>query len=201
MRGPDGEIEARPATVDDLDGVVAALTASFHDDPMMVWAYPDPTIRPRRLAALWRFTAELIYLPGGASTTLPDHAAAALWRAPGDDRADAVWEEHGERFAVEIEGDLERLGALAAQFDEYRPDVDHWYLLAIGVEPAAQGRGLGSRLLAQTLGDIDRRGDVAHLEATSRRSRVLYERFGFEVVAELSVDDSPPVWPMWRAAR
>lgn len=201
MTATGAQAEPRSATIDDLDGVVAALTASFHDDPMMVWAYPDPTIRPRRLDALWRFLAGLIYLPGGASTTLPDHTAAALWRAPGDDRADAVWEEHGERFAVEIEGDLERLGALAAQFDEYRPDVDHWYLLAIGVEPAAQGRGLGGRLLAHTLEEIDQHGGMAHLEATSRRSRVLYERFGFEVVSELSVDDSPPVWPMWRPAR
>ncbi len=39
----------------------------------------------------------------------------------------------------------------------------------------------------------------AYLEATSPRSRALYERHGFEVTAELrATADSPPMWAMWR---
>jgi GNAT superfamily N-acetyltransferase len=68
-------------------------------------------------------------------------------------------------------------------------------------EPGAQGHGLGGALLAHTLRLADAAGEPAYLEASSTRSRVLYERHGFEVTGELSVDGSPPMWPMWRAPR
>ena len=35
----------------------------------------------------------------------------------------------------------------------------------------------------------------------STRSRALYERFGFEVTAELRALDGPPLWAMWREPR
>ena len=49
-----------------------------------------------------------------------------------------------------------------------------------------------------TLAIVDAEHAPAYLEATSSRSRVLYERFGFEAITELVVDDSPTFWPMWR---
>jgi hypothetical protein len=44
----------------------------------------------------------------------------------------------------------------------------------------------------------DAAGEPAYLEATSSRSRALYERHGFEVTRELRCGDSPPLWAMWR---
>ena len=67
-----------------------------------------------------------------------------------------------------FEGDVERLGSLSEQMDAHHPhDRDHWYLMAIGVSPAAQGRRLGSALLAHTLADADAAGAPAYLEATT----------------------------------
>lgn len=192
------EVSPRPAVIDDLDGVTDTLTRSFHDDPMMAWCFPDAEIRPRRLATMWRFLAEGLYLPGGACTTLPDHDAVALWRHPDDDRQEPFWAENSDRFVTLMEGDLERMGELSELMGDAHPTVPHWYLLAIGVSPASQGRGLGSVLLAHTLELVDQRGEPAYLEATSARSRVLYERFGFEATDELVPDGSPPMWPMWR---
>lgn len=194
MDAPD----VRIATGDDLDGVVGTLTSSFHDDPIMAWSFPDPGVRPRRLEVMWRFLAEGRYLPGGASTTLAGHQAVALWRRPDDDRQESFWAEHSERFAVAMEGDLDRMGALSVVMGDHHPTEPHWYLLALGVRPELQGRGLGSALLEHTLAQIDRRREPAYLEASNARSRVLYERFGFEATAEFSVEGSPPMWPMWR---
>lgn len=189
----------RTATPEDLDGVVRALTESFHDDPVMAWAFPDAVVRPRRLATMWRFIAEGMYLPEGSSTTLSGHDSVALWRRPGAPNGDDFWAENGERFDAEMEGDLERMGLVGEALAAHHPgDDDHWYLLAIGVRPEAQGRGLGGALLAHTLAIADERGEPAYLEATSARSRRLYERFGFEVTGEFAPEGGPPLWPMWR---
>jgi ribosomal protein S18 acetylase RimI-like enzyme len=189
----------RPATLADLEGVVDTLTTSFHDDPVMVWSYPDAQIRPRRLATLWRFLAEGLYLPGGACTVSGDHDAVALWRASEDHRQEQFWADNSERFAIAMEGDLERMAQLSEAMGVHHPSDPHWYLLALGVTPELQGRGLGSRLLAHTLDRIDTLGQATYLEATSLRSRVLYERHGFEIIAEFSAPQGPPVWSMWRA--
>jgi ribosomal protein S18 acetylase RimI-like enzyme len=188
----------RSAGDDDLDGVVDTLSQSFFDDPVMAWSFPDLTVRPRRLDVLWRFVAGGIYLPGGASTTLPGHEAVALWRTPDDGGHEHFWAANGERFVTAMEGDLERMQAISEAMSQWHPTDPHWYLLALGVRPALQGRGLGSLILEHTLVEIDRRGDCAYLEATSPRSRVLYERYGFEATAEFAADGGPPMWSMWR---
>jgi ribosomal protein S18 acetylase RimI-like enzyme len=189
----------RTATAGDLDAVVAVLTAAFQDDPAMSWAWPDQAVRPRRLAALWRFMAAEGYLPRGAATVVPGGDAAALWMAPGDLLDEEFWAANARRFVEGLEGDIERLRWLADATDASHPhDRDHWYLFSIGVSPAAQGRRLGSALLAHTLAAADAERAPAYLEASSTRSRALYERFGFEVVGQIDLPDGPPMWPMWR---
>ena len=193
--------DVRTATPNDLDGMVEVLTAAFHDDPVMSWAFPDPTVRPTRLRAMWRFMAEQAYVPFGASTLVPSDAgadAAALWLAPGQELGDAFWEERGGAFAAALENDVERLLSLADLMTAHHPHEPHWYLLAIGVSPVRQGDRLGSALLAHTLARADATGTPAYLEASSTRSRALYERVGFVATGEFAGADGPPLWPMWR---
>jgi GNAT superfamily N-acetyltransferase len=68
----------------------------------------------------------------------------------------------------------------------------------MGVDPIAQGRGLGSALLQHVLEACDRDRLPAYLEATSPRSRNLYERHGFAVVDTIQAGTSPPMWAMLR---
>lgn len=190
----------RMAGPDDLDDVVRVLRDAFTTDPLMAWAFPDAGARPRRLAALWRFMGGEGYLPFGDSTVVPGGDGAALWLRPGHDLSDEFWEARGGELVERLEGDVKRLSSLSELMAAHHPhDREHWYLLAIGVAPAAQGRRLGHALLAHTLTRADADGAPAYLEATSPRSRRLYERFGFEVLAEFTAgDDGPPLWPMWR---
>lgn len=187
----------RTATAADLDPVVATLTASFHEDPVMRWAFPDPVIRVRRLHTLWSFLAAHVYIPGGVCTTTDDHTAVALWRDPTNPRSDDFRDTHGATFLEAMQGDMERLGALSQVMAAHHPPEDHWYLLAIGVQPAAQGRGLGGALLDHTLRALLPAGMPAYLEATSPRSRTLYQRLGFTDISAFSAEDSPTVWGMW----
>lgn len=192
----------RVATAADLDGIVTVLADSFHDDPLMSWAFPDPQARSRRLAALWRFMAGEGYLPFGASTVVgglrSDADAAALWLAPEQELDEAFWAARARTFVASLEGDVARLSSLSEVMAAHHPGEPHWYLLAIGVSPQRQGGRLGSALLAHTLARADDEGAPAYLEATSPRSRALYERFGFSATGELTAPDGPVLWPMWR---
>jgi ribosomal protein S18 acetylase RimI-like enzyme len=194
------ESAVRSATSSDLAAVSLALTESFYDDPVMAWAF-EQSVRIKRLDAMWRFMAGVGYLPFDACTVLPEGDGAALWLPPGAHLDDAFWAQHLDTLMSAVEGDLERLGLFAAAQNEHHPSDDHWYLLAIGIRPEAQGRGLGGALLAHTLAIADERGEAAYLEATSSRSRALYARYGFEVTSEFNALDSPTVWGMWRPAR
>jgi ribosomal protein S18 acetylase RimI-like enzyme len=85
--------------------------------------------------------------------------------------------------------------------EENLPTTEQRHLWFLGVDPRAQGQGLGSALLPSTLTRCDATGVPAYLEATSEHNRRLYARHGFEVVGELSADGSPSLWLMWREPR
>ena len=148
------DINVRSARAEDLDAIVSALTESFFDDPLMTWAF-DASVRHKRLAGLWRVMAEHGYLPAGASTVLPGGDGAALWMPPGRNLDAVFWSEHRAEFFGGLEGDTERLSQIGAAMEENHPTEDHWYLLAIGIHPHAQGRGLGGTMMAHTLAQAD----------------------------------------------
>jgi predicted N-acetyltransferase YhbS len=75
----------------------------------------------------------------------------------------------------------------------------HWYLAFMGVDPQWQGRGIGSRLMRPALETLDAEGMPAYLEASTPRSRALYERHGFAVTGEFNLPSAgPTLWQMWR---
>jgi ribosomal protein S18 acetylase RimI-like enzyme len=191
-------VTARPTDrLTDVDhaGTIATLVVAFSADPVIRWLYPATD---RYLVAF----PELLHLAGGAAFAsgtadrTPDDAGAALWVPPGtpfdEEAAGALLERtvdetrHGDVF-----GFLE-------QVSRHHPQAAHWYLPFIGVDPRCQGRGVGSALLARGLARCERDGLPAYLEASSPRNRVLYERHGFQVLAEIRAADSPPLWPMLR---
>ncbi len=81
--------------------------------------------------------------------------------------------------------------------DRRHPREPHLYLEHLGVEPALQGRGLGSSLLEVLSDRANREGLACFLETANPRNLPLYRRFGFEVVAEEAILDVP-TWFMRR---
>lgn len=71
------------------------------------------------------------------------------------------------------------------------------HLDAVGVEPAAQGRGIGSTLIEFGLDRARGSGHSVFLETGSSRNVPLYERHGFEVVEDADAPDGGPhIWFM-----
>ncbi len=191
----------RPAGSADLIAASRTLADAFADDPIFSWCIPDPARRAHLLPDVFELLARQV-LPLGASELGGGGDAIALWVPAGRTPiAEDDAEQFGEDVAAIVGHDMERTGALMAMLDEHHPTEANQFLWFIGVRSQAQGKGLGSALLASTLQRCDRDGTPAYLDATSEHNRRLYERHGFVVTAERSVDGSPPMWAMWRDPR
>jgi ribosomal protein S18 acetylase RimI-like enzyme len=186
------------ASLSDYDRSIAALVTAFISDPFIRWMFPDAKQYLHYFPQVLKYFAGRAFEHGSAYRS-EDFKAAALWLPPGvgpDEEAlgavmqDGVAPElQGEVFAV-----LEQVGAS-------HPQVAHWYLPAIGVEPMFQGMGYGTALLARGVEVYDGGHVAAYLEATNPANIPLYRRFGFEVVGEIQAGSSPSITPMLRAAR
>lgn len=188
---------ARRATIDDADFVAAVLADAFLNDPVMSWAFPDMSARRRLLEANFGYLAEHAYLEHGRCRV--SNNAAALWLPAGVRLGIEFWYEHRRPYVEALDGEVGRLSAIGKAAAKHQPSDPHRYLLAIGVRRDVQGKGEGTAMLAESLADADSDHEGAYLEATSAQSRDLYQCHGFEVLAEVTVVDGPPTWPMWRA--
>jgi GNAT superfamily N-acetyltransferase len=166
---------------------VQILTAAFADDPLARWLLPGDLVADIVFGPLVEASAT-----HGELTVSPDGAATAVWlprpaEPPADDRQP-------------IPDALARLRTFLELSEARHPTgTAHLYLVLLGVVPGAQGRGLGGALLRERLCRADAEGLPAYLEATSLRSRALYERHGFRDTGDpIHLPDGPTLWPMWR---
>jgi len=65
-------------------------------------------------------------------------------------------------------------------------DKAAWYLSIVGVDPAAQGQGLGRKLLEPTIAEADRAAMTCYLETFSQRNLSFYQRLGFSAAARFT---------------
>ena len=94
---------------------------------------------------------------------------------------------------------LPRVGRWLADWERRDPDAPHSHYGPFGVEPALQGRGIGSLVLTEYTRRLDADGVDAYLETDKPENVALYSRFGFEVVDEGAALGTPN-WFMWRQA-
>lgn len=73
------------------------------------------------------------------------------------------------------------------------------YLMVIGVLPESQSMGYGGRLLDFLCERADREGKALYLETQNKKNVTWYEKFGFQVIKEISFADWLPLWEMVRS--
>src|SRR5262245_18392413 len=82
---------------------------------------------------------------------------------------------------------------LSAAWAKHDPQERHWHLGPIGVHPEYQGRGVGTALLGTFLTMVDEQRSPAYLETDVASNVVLYEKFGFHVIAHKTSSASTTV--------
>jgi ribosomal protein S18 acetylase RimI-like enzyme len=190
--------DVETAGIGDQSRLVAAIVLAFSADPAARWTYPAPENYLKHFPDLGRIFGSKAFECGTAHF-IGDVQAAALWLPPGVQPDEEALMAHFQRTVREQDQDT--LFAVFEQMGHYHPDEPHWYLPLIGVDPAQQGKGYGSALLAHALRLCDEDGAPAYLESTNPKNIPLYRRHGFEVLGTIQVGSSPPITPMLRRAR
>ena len=191
----------RKATAEDVPRLADALARAFHDDPGWSHLLPDPSDRTTRLRLFFETELRGITVPMGLVWTTDGLVGAAAWTPP-------------DAWRVPVSATLREVPPMIRVFKSRLPlalrsrlrmesrhprSPSHWYLAVMGVAPEWQGRGLGTALMRPGLEALDAARLPAYLEASTPRSRALYQRNGFVVTGEFNLPGAgPPLWQMWR---
>lgn len=194
---------ARPAVWNDAGPISETLGRAFHDDPAMCHVLPDESTRPQKLPRLFRLMFKL-GLPYGACDVTNGFEAVALWRPP------SQWHipfyqyiTNGAEF-LNVFGGRGALHVMTVMdhIEKQHPKEPHYYLQAIGTDPAKQGKGYGGVVMRRHLAVADEARMPCYLESSKDTNIPIYQSFGFEVTGEIRLPGGGPlIWPMWRKAR
>ena len=194
---------ARRAEASELPPLARMLARAFLDDPVAAWSCRPERLRPRVLERTFGMRLHDLHAHGEIWTS-DDLASVAVWAPPGrwhttagQDLAYATSLLHPRLL---LRAPLVITGLLGAQ-RIHPEEPPHWYLAILGTDPAAQGRGLGSAMMAPILEECDRDGIGAYLESSKEQNIAFYGRHGFRVTGERRLPRGPCLWPMWRDPR
>ena len=194
-------MRVRRAHADDHDAVVSVLARAFDSDPMVGYLLRQDRRRAAAYGGCFSAFFRHMCLPHGEVWLEEEGRGAALWTPPG------AWEVSLARALVMAPSLIAAVGPARllrsargmARVQAIHPKAPHYYLFALGVDPDAQGRGIGSALLTRVLEQCDEKGMGAYLEASTASSARLYARHAFLGQEEFRMaEDAPPIWPMWR---
>ncbi len=199
-------VVVRPPAGGDLRATLDVLVDALADDPG--WAAVLPDARHRRTALRCVVAVALADSGRHVRAAFLDGrvVGAAVWQPPGRYPMSG-WRQVR---AVPRMLPLVRLGRRArdvqqfgAAIDAAFPSMPVRYLQALGVAPDAQGRGVGSRLLADGLAEADMAVESVYLETGKADNVAYYERYGFALTPPPGgplYDGGPPMWLMTRPA-
>lgn len=182
-----------------IRGAARAVAEAFFDNEIWVWLLQRDWQRRRLLPRHYRAMIQRVYMPRGGAWTTADTEGAALWFPPGT--LELSRRERIAELLSLLPGGIDSMGR-GGRWEEliakHHPREPHWYLQTLAVRPSAQRSGIGTALIEPGLARADADGVGCYLE-TQRESNIpYYRRFGFELTDEISLDDSPPLWLMWR---
>jgi GNAT superfamily N-acetyltransferase len=197
-----GELAVRRASAADVDLVTAIISRAFAQDPLWGHAMARPDGGTAHHAVLWQPFIEgalrypCTWLTRGAEAT-------SIWIPPGGTEMTPEQEQRLADLAADYLGPaagdyLE----LLSRFDAAHPRAEpHYYLTLLGTHPDHRGRGIGMRLLAHALEQVDAEHLPAYLESSNPANNRRYASVGFEPHGEFRYPGGgPAVTTMWRPA-
>lgn len=183
----------------EVKAVAEVMARSFRSEPTTTYFFGGtPDERAPFLCEMFTFAARareatgevLVVKDGGVvlAATITSLAEDPSWSP----ELEAEWHEVARKFP---EGTEDRFAVYATLKKVHRPTHDHVYLVAIGVDPEHQGRGLG-RMLLDAVSSLAK-GRPMCLDTMDPQNVVAYRRCGYEVTAE-DVLGGHPIWFMVR---
>jgi hypothetical protein len=176
------------ATATDKDLVVEILTRSFDANPSVNYIIRQDAKRLKRIAALMDYSFEVCLMLGDIWLS-DNRKACALTLYPQDKRTilKAIWLDIKLMFnAIGITGVKTAMNR-EARIKEKQQKQAMTYLWFIGVEPAEQHKGIGSKLLNEVITFSDEKGLPIYLETSMQENLPWYKRFAFTIYDQLEL--------------
>jgi len=171
------------------------LTRAFKDDFKDI--FPDPEERRVKEPYANEFLMRRDYLISEAFITSPKLEGIAIWRRSGKSAPRSFWKmlTSGAIWPAMKIGRkaLKKMETLDKYVDKKHIELappKHWYLAGLAVDPEHQGKGYGSKLLNETLSNIDEEGLPCYLETEGEKNVAMYKHFGFKVIEEFTIPET-----------
>lgn len=186
----------RIAVKSDADSVADILSAAFRDDPIMLWTFGNP----KGIGRAMRIFFLSVYLRQGLVHIEKQALGVSMWLLPGRPRK--LPGPAALRYAITLApvaglSPIYRGASFADALTNVRGHRLALYLFALGIRPEAQGRGLGSTMIASGLELASHLGVPVELETSKPANIAYYENHGFRVRSEIKAGKGAPmVWSM-----
>jgi ribosomal protein S18 acetylase RimI-like enzyme len=188
----------------DIPRAAAVLADAFRHDPVWdaimcgvepekrAYAFETPVRYGLRYGEVYAPSANLEGVAGWVPGTLAD---MTFWRVL---RSGAMWP--GLRIGTQVARKmLPIFRPIEADRRAHMQAKSYIYLQVIGVTPTLQGQGYGGKLLRTLIEQSDQAGVPIYLETETEDNVSMYERFGFQVLKEITLPViSLPMWEMVR---
>ncbi|MBN8856659.1 MAG: GNAT family N-acetyltransferase [Sphingobacteriales bacterium 50-39] len=174
------------ANHEDKNTVVDILSKSFDDNKSVNYVIKQDRSRHRRISRLMEYSFDYCTLFGEVFLS-EDKNACALAVLPDRKRTSLKSILLDAKLAISCIGigNLKKALGREEKIATIHPDSRMYYLWFIGVRPEAQGKGIGSSLLAELVAKSESMGRPLYLETSTLRNLPWYKKFGFVVHHEL----------------
>ena len=192
-----------PARPEDVEPAIACAAAAFAHDPLMRFFFSTSPSGVQAASARFFSILMRARLALGMPAVVARRGEEVVGLTMGYDSAPPEWPDEYDRewgaFEAGIPGVVERFDAYERVAERFRPEVPHYYLGVIGVDPVLKGTGLGKALLRQFCASsaADERSAGVYLETGSADSLAFYLRNGFELRGEDDLGGTP-LWCVFR---
>lgn len=196
------EVKIRRLAADEMDAACEVIGLAFTENPNTLAVAGGDRVKARwmmqaavRAAKLGRkyshvlVAAEGPWLVGVLNAAVWPHCQWGLYEKL--KTAPALFRAMGSALTRQLK--------ITSAWEKHEPHKPHWHLGPIGVHPLLQGRGIGKALLQSFLAMVDEQELPAYLETDVDLNVALYEKFGFNVIAEELFGINNRF--MWRHAR
>ena len=197
-------LTVRELASDDLSDVVIVIARGMRDNPLHVSALGyDGKARVKRLERMFRLAMPIILRKGVLLGAFADGALVGVAAMVPPGRCRPTFLENVTLLPRMLPAigwsAFGRVGRWIAAWANHDIAEPHWHLGPVAVDAHLQGQGIGSALMTEYCARLDELAGVGYLETDKQQNVAFYEKFGFRVVAEAAVLETPN-WFMRRPA-
>lgn len=184
------------AEKNNIDRLAQVLAEAMFQDPMYYYISNDKELNLRYFTTFWKAVLAYTIKFGIVLTTEDLKGAVCLLPPYKTDFSFVNLLRTGFKIPLSVfrfpypkmKKTMDILIGLGRYQNQTIPEP-HWYLLAIGVKPEDQGKGIGGSLLRELAGVIGKDGKAVYLETETAKNVQLYQKYGFEVVNEIIIEE------------